>query len=108
MDSQLVRIGVSSFRIYVRPDPSRWASPFGLRAIAHHDLGDSVMNAFDVVCHVRHMKFEANDDSVRVKIRSFDVTTRPTTDSHRLPLCRLCEKLISKIKMPDRRRIGFG
>jgi hypothetical protein len=26
---------------------------------------------------------------------SFDATTRLTTDSHRLPICRLCEKLIN-------------
>jgi hypothetical protein len=33
-----------------------------------------------------------------VKHGANDATTRPTTDSHRLPLCRLCEKLTSEIK----------
>jgi hypothetical protein len=46
--------------------------------------------------------------TLHINNRSFDATTRPTTGSHRLPLCRRREKLISEVKMQDRRRIGCG
>jgi len=92
-------------------------SPNSLRIILCHERPQSVLGCEGRPCinvtalpalGIKWRAWIPRFTLVALRKRSFDATTRPTTGSHRIPLCRLCEKLISEIKMPDRRRIDCG